>query len=79
MRAGYLELDETLYDGTRLLLHEMCGFDVTDGFPRLTTSTVPAGIVDGNYSIDERSIFGFRLDATKLRTVMRSMNVDTDE
>jgi hypothetical protein len=74
MRAGYLELDAALYDGSSLLLHEIYGYDVADGFPRLTASTVPAGIVDGNYTIDERSISGFRLDAARLRGVMQSMN-----
>ena len=79
MRAGYLELDTTLYEGSRLVLHEIYGFDVAAGFPRLTASSVPAGIVDGRYSIDERSISGFRLDAGKLRTVMQSMSGGNNE
>ena len=79
MRAGYLELDAALYGGSSILLHEIYGFDVATGFPRLTASTVPSGIVDGTYTIDERSISGFRLDATNLRIVMHAMNGGIDE
>jgi hypothetical protein len=37
-------------------------------------STVPSGIVDGTYAIDERAISSFRLDAATLRRVMQSMS-----
>lgn len=74
LRVGYLDLDARLYDGQSLLMYELHGFEVTDGFPRLLMSNIPAGIVDGTYVIDERSISAFRLDADRLRGVMRSMN-----
>jgi Putative PD-(D/E)XK family member, (DUF4420) len=75
MRAGYLDLDSRLYDGLSVVMQEIYGFEVVEnGFPRLTMSTVPPGIVDASYVIDERSIAGFRLDAVTLRAVMRSMN-----
>ena len=61
MRAGYLELDAALYEGSRLLLHEICGFDVATGFPRLTISTVPAG--DRRRQLLDRRAVGFRLQA----------------
>jgi Putative PD-(D/E)XK family member, (DUF4420) len=74
IRAGYLDLDSDAYDGLYLVMHELYGFEVANEFPRLTASTVPAGIVEGSYVIDERSISGFRLDAFRLRDILGSMD-----
>jgi hypothetical protein len=73
LRAGYLELDHGLYESFRFALHEIYGFAVATTFPRLTMSSVPAGIIDGTYSVDERAISNFRLDTAQLRVVMQSM------
>ncbi len=73
MRAGYLDVDAEGNDAALFALHEIYGFHVTDGFPRLIASTVPAGIVDGSYTIDERSISGFRMDIVGLQSVMQGM------
>lgn len=74
LRAGYLDSDDEQYDSLRLLLYELYAFEVARDFPRLTTSTVPSGIVDGSYAIDERAILSFRLDEATLRRVMQSMS-----
>jgi hypothetical protein len=74
LRAGYLDSDAAHYDDLRLLLYELYGFEVANDFPRLTMSTVPSGIIDGAYAIDERVISSFRLDAAILRRIMKSMD-----
>jgi hypothetical protein len=73
IRAGYLEIDTAMYDSFRFKLHDICWFRVTPGFPCLTAATVPAGIVDGTYTIDERSISAFRIDALSVRELTLSM------
>jgi hypothetical protein len=74
LRTGYLDADAKHYDGLRPVMYELYGFTVADEFPRLTTSSVPNGIVDGSYAIDERSISGYRVDAALLRNIVRSMS-----
>jgi hypothetical protein len=74
LRVGYLDFDARQYDDLRMMLYELTGFRVGDEFPRLTTSTVPAGIVDGSYTIDERSLSRFRMDSERLIGIMKSMN-----
>ena len=59
---GYLDLDRGLYDAIRFVLVELYGLAVRDGFPRLTPTIVPAGIVDGSYMIDERATADFELN-----------------
>jgi hypothetical protein len=74
IRAGYLDLDARLYDGSRFVIDDLYGFAVASGFPRLTSSTVPIGVIDASYSIHERVLSGFRLDIAALHAVMKSMD-----
>jgi hypothetical protein len=48
-------------------------FGVSAGFPRLTAVTVPVGIIDGTYTIDERSISTFRLDSSGVSALIQPM------
>jgi hypothetical protein len=73
IRAGYLEIDAPIYENFRFVLHDLCWFEVSAGFPRLTATTVPAGIVDGTYTVDERSISEFRLESSSVRELMQMM------
>ena len=49
------------------------GAQTTEGYARLTAASVPAGIVDGTYVIDERSIGQFRLGDTALCALLQSL------
>lgn len=73
IRAGYLEIDAPMYSGLRYILHDLQWFGVTAGFPRLIAATVPVGIVDGTYTIDERSISTFRLDSSGVSALIQPM------
>lgn len=73
IRAGYLEIDAAMYSNFRFALHDIRWYEVARDFPRLTAALVPAGIVDGTYVIDERSIGQFRLGDTALRALLQSL------
>jgi len=73
IRAGYLEIDAAMYSNFRFALHDIRWYEVARDFPRLTSASVPAGIVDGTYVIDERSIGQFRLNDTALRALLGSL------
>lgn len=73
IRAGYLEIDAAMYANSRFTLHDIRWYEVVRDFPRLTTASVPAGIVDGTYVIDERSIGQFRLGDRALRDLLQSL------
>lgn len=73
IRAGYLEIDAPMYSSLRYTLHDLQWFGVSTGFPRLTAATVPVGIVDGTYTIDERSISAFRLDSSGVSALIQPM------
>lgn len=73
IRAGYLEIDAPMYESFRFVLHDLRWFGVSAGFPRLTAATVPAGIIDGTYMIDERSISEFCLETSRVRELMQPM------
>jgi hypothetical protein len=73
IRAGYLEIDVPMYENCCFVLHDLHWFLVSTKFPRLTAATVPAGVVDGTYMIDERSISQFRLESAGVRELMQSM------
>jgi hypothetical protein len=67
LRLGYLEVDAEFNEATRLVLSSLYGFEIRRGFPRLTSKTVPAGVVEGSYSIDEMAIANFKIDGETLR------------
>jgi hypothetical protein len=60
--AGYLENDRSVYEAHRFVQESVCYYVVGDGFPKISQSMVPLGIIDGSYVIDERAIAAFRLD-----------------
>jgi Putative PD-(D/E)XK family member, (DUF4420) len=73
LRMGYLDLDRNLYDELRFVSVDLYGITVRDGFPRLTPSLVPAGIVDGSYMIDERAAADFRIKLDDLQKFVGRM------
>lgn len=73
LRAGFVDLNRDEGEEVRAALADVCGYDIRDGFPRLTATTVPAGIVDASYLIDERSIAAFRLDESQVRSRIAPM------
>jgi hypothetical protein len=73
MRTGYLDADAEIYGATRVMLNDLQGFRVGEGFPRLIRATVPPAVVDAAYSLDERQLGPFRIASEELRTVMRQM------
>jgi hypothetical protein len=73
IRAGYLEIDAAMYANSRFTLHDIRWYEVVRDFPRLTTASVPVGIVDGTYVINERSIGQFRLGNTALRDLLQRL------
>jgi hypothetical protein len=73
IRAGYLEIDAPMYENFRFVVHDLRWFGVSTQFPRLTATTVPAGIVDGTYMIDERAISQFSLEPAGVRELVQPM------
>jgi hypothetical protein len=73
LRAGYLDIDRAHYDALRFVPVDLYGIAVRDGFPRLTPESVPAGIVDCSYEIDERTAANFRIGADELQTILCGM------
>jgi hypothetical protein len=59
LMTGYLEVDEPMYEANLFVQEGVRYYTVSDGFPRITRQALPAGILDGSYIIDERSIEGF--------------------
>jgi Putative PD-(D/E)XK family member, (DUF4420) len=73
LRVGYLDVDRDAYDTIRFVPVDLYGFNVCDGFPRLTPSFVPQGIVDGSYTIDERAAAKFRIEASDIGKLIGRM------
>lgn len=74
MRTGYLDADTEVYSTSRTVLHDMLGFSVNGDFPLLTAASVPPGITDVSYALDERQLVPFRLPHEELRRQMREMS-----
>ena len=66
LRSGYLDSQMSLYDTPRLEETRELLFEVREGFPRLRPRDVPAGIVDGSYTVELSACSGFAIDADKL-------------
>jgi Putative PD-(D/E)XK family member, (DUF4420) len=73
LRLGYLETDNFLYENTRFSQESFCAYEVTQEFPRLTNSSIPAGIIDGSYVLDERTLRPFWRDMGYLELTMGKM------
>ena len=74
MRTGYLDADAEIYGSMTVVLNDIHGFRVREGFPRLTGATVPPAIVDAAYSLDERLLTSFRIEDEELRKLVRQMD-----
>jgi hypothetical protein len=61
MRAGYVDADADSYSSTRVILEDLHGLEISEGFPRLTATTVPAAVLEASYALDERLLARFRL------------------
>jgi hypothetical protein len=71
LHAGYI--DGRSDDRLRVHLDDVYGFEVGEGFPRITPSSIPLGIVEVRYAIDERSLGEFRRDAGDVRRLAGRM------
>jgi hypothetical protein len=71
LRAGYLDLDATLYEATLVSQENLCCYIVRDDFPRLIRQSIPSAIVDGSYTIEERAISGFRREGGEFRIMLQ--------
>lgn len=74
LRAGLSQANA----GANLLIHavleNMSFYVVVEGFPRLTLSSVPAGIIDGSYLIDERAAAPFAADRARASILFKTMS-----
>ena len=73
LRVGYLAVDKDSYETLRFVPVDAYGIVVSDGFPRLTPSSVPAGVVDGSYAIDERHTANFRINPDEFHRILGRM------
>lgn len=70
LRAGYLDIDAPVY-GERLVVAEFYGFEIVEGFPRLTRDAVDAAVVEADYCLDERALNSFRRDGESFEALLR--------
>jgi hypothetical protein len=71
LRAGYLDADAPKYSAL-IAQDSFSAYEVRDGFPRLLRSSIPSGVVDGTYIVDERAMIGFKQDKAQLRRLLKS-------
>lgn len=74
LRTGYLDADAECYASTRAVLVDIYAFTVSGEFPRLIRATVPAGIVEAAYSLDERQLTPFRMEHDDFHAAVRQMS-----
>jgi hypothetical protein len=70
LRAGYLDIDSQLYRETLFMQEGFCCYSVDHDFPRLLRQEIPAAIVDGSYTIDERAISQFKKSEAEFRQTL---------
>jgi hypothetical protein len=70
LRSGYLDSQTSLYGTRRLEEARELLFEVREGFPRLRLRDVPAGIVDGSYTVELSACSGFSIDADDLSKIL---------
>src|SRR5262249_40871892 len=73
LRVGYLDVDKDSYEPLRFVPVDTYGILVRDGFPRLTPSSVPGGVVDAAYAIDERQTASFRINSDEFHRILGRM------
>jgi hypothetical protein len=64
LRAGYMDGDSE--EDLQVTVADFYGYEVPADFPRIKLSSVPAGIVDLFYAIDERALTRFHKDKGKI-------------
>lgn len=74
LEAGYLDMQAEAYRERRYVERNRRWFEVRDGFPRLTCSSVPAGILTARYSVSIATCAAFEVDSqtARKRIQMRS-------
>jgi hypothetical protein len=68
LRAGFIAGEPS--GGIMVILTEFYGFDVRDGFPRITPANLAAGLEQVWYSVDERAAREFRVELPVLKQLM---------
>lgn len=69
--AGYLDRHEPFYTDTAYAVRTSHTFDVKDSFPRLTESSLPAGVGDLTYSVVISSCMPFVIEDAAFRQMLR--------
>ena len=73
LAAGYADIDADLYAPFGFQPLDVTFYKVDKGFPRLTRSTVPQGIIDARYKLDLRSIQPYLADDKTMTGLLRQM------
>jgi len=73
LRAGYLDVRRDDDEVVRAVLQDVRGYEVRDGFPRLTPDMVPQGITEASYALDEQMLGPFLMDGNALRQFLGRM------
>lgn len=68
--AGYHDRHEELYANVAYAARALQAFDVRDGFPRLTETSLPPGVGDLSYSIVISSCIPFTLEEGEFRRLL---------
>ena len=73
LRLGYVVADNFLYENTRFLQESFRIYEVKQGFPRLMNSSIPAGIIEGTYVLDEQALLPFRRETGLFESAVKKM------
>jgi hypothetical protein len=74
--VGYLDRDEALYSSVAYAVRGIRSFVVSEPFPRLTESAVPAGVGNVEYSISLEALSPHEIDLDQLRAELGALNAD---
>jgi hypothetical protein len=72
LESGWLDAHRGQYEGERWTLVTRRLFEVVDGFPRITTDMLPAGVSSVSYTLDLQACVQFRVEESQLRVVLGS-------
>jgi hypothetical protein len=79
LESGWLDAHRGQYEGERWTLATRRCFRVGDGFPRITTDMLPAGVSGVSYTLDLQACVPFRVDESQLRVVLGSQTQELPE
>ena len=74
-QAGYFDIHAPAYRAPAYALRALRCFAVTDGFPRLTPETVPAGVLSGTYSVSLAACAPFEVSAAGSAAIIGTTHV----